>query len=162
MTKTLTEQWREGKLPAGSYFFNCVGGVERVDFFDGIEWARTKDFRIEEILAPVPAYNVWKNIHEQWKVAIPQIERLEKQLDIATKALNDILNDGDDYWDKDMEGVIMERKDGSFACFKKQSKSGLSYFNGTLSLDGKEYWISIFNSHTKNGEQYLSGSVQLK
>ena len=56
----------------------------------------------------------------------------------------------------------MERKDGSFACFKKQSKNGLNYFNGTLSLDGKEYWISIFNSHTKNGEQYLSGSVQLK
>ena len=90
MTKELTEQWREGKLPDGSYYINLVGCVERVDFFDRIEWARTKDFRIEEVLAPVPAYNVWKNIYEQWKVAIPQIERLEKQLAIATKALNRI------------------------------------------------------------------------
>ena len=56
----------------------------------------------------------------------------------------------------------MERKNGEFACFKKQSKKGTNYFNGTLTLDGKEYWISIFNKHSQKGEQYLSGIVEPK
>lgn len=54
------------------------------------------------------------------------------------------------------------RKNGEFACFKKQSKKGTNYFNGTLTLDGKEYWISIFNKHSQKGEQYLSGIVEPK
>lgn len=28
---------------------------------------------------PLPHYDVWKNIHEQWKVAIPQLARLQEQ-----------------------------------------------------------------------------------
>lgn len=57
---------------------------------------------------------------------------------------------------------MYEKKNGEFACFKKQSKKGTNYFNGTLTLDGKEYWISIFNSHSQKGEQYLSGRVEPK
>jgi len=56
----------------------------------------------------------------------------------------------------------MEKKNGEFACFKKTSKKGTNYFNGTLTLDGKEYWISIFNKHSQKGEQYLSGMVEPK
>lgn len=56
----------------------------------------------------------------------------------------------------------MEKKNGEFACFKKTSQKGTVYFNGTLLLDGKEYWISIFNNKSQKGEQYLSGSVQPK
>ena len=56
----------------------------------------------------------------------------------------------------------MEKKNGEFACFKKISQKGTVYFNGTLLLDGKEYWISIFNNKSQKGEQYLSGSVQPK
>ena len=56
----------------------------------------------------------------------------------------------------------MEKKNGEFACFKKTSKKGTNYFNGTLTLDGKEYWISIFNKHSQKGEQYLSGIVEPK
>jgi hypothetical protein len=58
--------------------------------------------------------------------------------------------------------MTYEKKNGEFACFKKQSKKGTPYFNGTLLLDGKEYWISIFNSHSQKGEQYLSGRVEPK
>lgn len=57
---------------------------------------------------------------------------------------------------------MYEKKNGEFACFKKQSQKGTNYFNGTLLLDGKEYWISIFNSHSQKGEQYLSGTVKPK
>ena len=58
--------------------------------------------------------------------------------------------------------MTYEKKNGEFACFKKQSKKGTNYFNGTLTLDGKEYWISIFNKHSQKGEQYLSGMVEPK
>lgn len=57
---------------------------------------------------------------------------------------------------------MYEKKNGEFACFKKQSQKGTNYFNGTLLLGGKEYWISIFNSHSQKGEQYLSGHVEPK
>jgi len=56
----------------------------------------------------------------------------------------------------------MEYKGGTFSCFKKQSKKGNIYFNGSLKLEGKEYWVSIFNSHTQDGKQYLSGIVEPK
>ena len=56
----------------------------------------------------------------------------------------------------------MEKKNGEFACFKKTSKKGTTYFNGTLTLDGKEYWISVFNKHSQKGEQCLSGMVEPK
>lgn len=56
----------------------------------------------------------------------------------------------------------MEKKNGEFACFKKTSQKGTTYFNGTLTLDGKEYWISIFNKHSQKGEQFLSGMVEPK
>ena len=58
--------------------------------------------------------------------------------------------------------MTYEKKNGEFACFKKQSKKGTPYFNGTLTLDGKEYWVSIFNKHSQKGEQYLSGVVEPK
>ena len=56
----------------------------------------------------------------------------------------------------------MEKKNGEFACIKKTSQKGTTYFNGTLTLDGKEYWISIFNKHSQKGEQFLSGMVEPK
>lgn len=105
MTKTLTEQWKDGKLPVGSYYINLIGAVERVDFFEGLEWERTKDFGIEEVLAPVPSYDKVKEMSQK-------IDKLKKQLEIAKKALNDILNDGDDYWDKDKANEAITKMEG--------------------------------------------------
>lgn len=100
MTKTLTEQWREGTLPFGNYYINIVGDVERVDFFDGLEWERTKDFGIEEVLAPVPDYMDCKKLRydsielDKAKIKIYELvsktEQLEKKLAIAIKALKEI------------------------------------------------------------------------
>ena len=70
MTKTLTEQWKDGKLPVGSYYINLVGDVERVDFFEGLVWERTKDFGIEEVLAPVPSYDEHKRLKKKLEIAL--------------------------------------------------------------------------------------------
>ena len=96
MTKTLTEQWKNGELPVGSYYINLVGNVERVDFFEGLEWERTKNFGIEEVLAPVPSYDENNELVQKMHILEKRLEVSEKehyrtleQLRIATNALKE-------------------------------------------------------------------------
>ena len=80
MSKELTEQWRKGKLPIGSYYIKIIGDVERVDFFDGLEWERTKDYGVGEVLAPVPEYYKFLEYYTgntHWK---KECKRLQEQL----------------------------------------------------------------------------------
>lgn len=75
MTKTLTEQWREGTLPLGTYYILNINGVEEIDksIAIGELWNNTD---LKEVLAPVPSYEEYK--------------KLQKKLEIAIKALKDI------------------------------------------------------------------------
>lgn len=54
------------------------------------------------------------------------------------------------------------KKEGEGVCFKKVSKRGTPYYNGSLTLDGKEYWISLFSKTLQSGEQAISFSIQPK
>lgn len=138
MTKTLTEQWREGKLPDGNYYFKLkdgtiLSGCQAIT--DGVFRCEYMDFhkRVKEVLAPVPSYEEYKElvsktdelvqkIHilneqntKQYNELCEEIKKnniLEKQLAIATKALEDILNDGDDYWDKDKAQEALTKMEG--------------------------------------------------
>lgn len=117
MTKSLTEKWRDGTLPLGIYYILNINGVEEIDKSVAIGelWNNTD---LKEVLSPVPAYNVWKNIHEQWKVAIPQIERLEKQLAIAKKALEEY----DNKLNWDIRGVSFMKYNKGFTIARKALK----------------------------------------
>lgn len=57
---------------------------------------------------------------------------------------------------------MIERKEGDLVAFKKQSRNGTEFFSGTARLNGKEYWINIFNNKDKNGNIYLSGNLKEK
>ena len=54
------------------------------------------------------------------------------------------------------------KKDGEGACFKKVSKNGTPYYNGSFKLDGKEFWISLFTKKSQAGETYVSFVIQPK
>lgn len=56
MTKTLTEQWREGKLPEGYYYTICSGW--NMETFPCIVYCERNcfDANVIEVLAPVPDY----------------------------------------------------------------------------------------------------------
>lgn len=69
MIKTLTEQWREGTLPRGSYYIRIITGIEKSDFFEGKKFCFWTDYEVEEVLAPVPSYNEYKRLQEQIKEA---------------------------------------------------------------------------------------------
>lgn len=54
------------------------------------------------------------------------------------------------------------KKDGEGICFKKVSKKGTPYYNGSFGLGGKEFWISLFSKKLQSGEQAISFSIQPK
>lgn len=87
MTKTLTKQYKNKELSGWHYVKAKDGSINHwLLFTDSIEF--DKDGDIKEVLAPVPSYDLWKNIKEQWKVAMPQIERLQEQLKEANEILS--------------------------------------------------------------------------
>ena len=79
MTKTLTEQWRDGKLKDGSFYIerfgkymraNCIGTVLYLENHDVIWSPNTV-----KILAPVPSYDEYKRLQEQIKEANEVIKK---------------------------------------------------------------------------------------
>lgn len=78
-------KWREGKLPNGDYYIKVRGNLSKKDFFTydnciNGKWAFTDDGNIIDIIASVPSYDEYNKL-------VSKTEQLEKQLEIATKAL---------------------------------------------------------------------------
>jgi hypothetical protein len=59
----LTEQWGKGELPCGWYYIK-IADIVFIDFFEGKVWKNKKDEYIDEVLAPVPSYDEWKEYQE--------------------------------------------------------------------------------------------------
>ena len=130
MTKTLTEQWRDGTLPLNHYYVKTKSGRYGINHtvlsFDR-DKPRTRieySDRTEEVIAPVPSYEQFIGLMDDSKEldkAYDKINLLEKKLEIAIKALkridspniifDDYRNRGIDLWEiahnalKEMEGV---------------------------------------------------------
>lgn len=89
MTKTLTEQWREGKLPEGWYYTIIKGFTDKekmmIDYFiPELNHFEIKPTRcIKEVLAPVPSYDEYKRLQEQLKDA----EKTKYDLELIIKRL---------------------------------------------------------------------------
>ena len=88
----LTEQWKRGKLPCGWHYIKIADTVF-IDFFEGKVWKNKKDKYIDEVLAEVPSYELWKAVHEQWKVLLAENTKLKELLKACRNAMND-----DEYW----------------------------------------------------------------
>ena len=48
------------------------------------------------------------------------------------------------------------KKDGTGTCYKRVSKKGTSYYNGKFTLDGKDYWLKLFQTKTQDGQPAVS------
>ena len=135
MTKTLTEQWREGKLKGGMYFWRLPNNETfMATLYKMDEYKQTRDASQIVCLAPVPDYMDCKRLMndsielDKAKIKIYELVSktdelvqkmhiLEKRLEIATKALKDIKVYSQRDWDeyncmecadkalKEMEGV---------------------------------------------------------
>ena len=115
MTKTLTEQWREGTLPDGAYYILVDKYEQNEPEIDvGVCYNSTFEWWIvKEVLAPVPGYSEYQALkdnceftHTRLKGTHQKITQLEKKLEIATKALDHCQGfDFVQYALKEMEGV---------------------------------------------------------
>ena len=84
----LTEQWNKGKLPDGDYYIKRRNGDTLYDNIDshGV-WRNSIDEDIVEVLAEVPSYELWKAVHEQWKVLLEENTKLKELLKDAKNVL---------------------------------------------------------------------------
>lgn len=123
MKKTLTEQWREGKLPENTYYVRFICGrygIYEFEQFKGFGFDNDLAY-IKEVLAPVPSYDKIKEMSQ--RVGRLELDngvlddelkelatkndtlamengRLEKKLKIAKKALKDIQVRSQRNWDE--------------------------------------------------------------
>lgn len=48
------------------------------------------------------------------------------------------------------------KKDGTGTCYKRVSKKGTTYYNGKFTLDGKDYWLKLFQTKTQDNQPAVS------
>lgn len=85
MTKTLTEQWREGTLKSGNYYTVCYKGWLGETFSCNLYYSERIGFdaNVKEVLAPVPSYT--------------ELTLMAGNYRLAKKALRDCYNEMK-YW----------------------------------------------------------------
>lgn len=81
MTKTLTEQWREGTLKRGYYYYETKAGAKVIGYqCFGLKFPYDYNHNtidsVKEVIAPVPSYEEYQ-----------KLKKLEEQLDSAITAL---------------------------------------------------------------------------
>lgn len=68
MTKDLTEQWKNGELPEGYYYVRDGNNMiaEYLDgyFYNDGEPMTSFSGGVDEVLAEVPSYDEWKQLHK--------------------------------------------------------------------------------------------------
>ena len=133
----LTEQWKKGELLEGWYYVKDIHNKESLDRYfketDNFEYL--EDWEVDEVLAPVPSYEKWKDTIEKYHLCIKANQSLRKQLD-EEKAKNKIsYYDGSpmDYLDecerarrknKMLEKWIKNLRDGMIASGLRETTEG--------------------------------------
>ena len=70
MSKTLTEQWKNGELKSGMYYWKLPNNETfMATLYKMDEYKQTKDASKIVCLAPVPSYDEYKRLQEQLKEA---------------------------------------------------------------------------------------------
>lgn len=87
MTKTLTEQWRDGELKDGLYYCKSIYGIEELCLDDRYFWYPLQNegepIDVQEVLAPVSSYD--------------ELTLMAGNYRLAKKALRDCYNEMN-YW----------------------------------------------------------------
>lgn len=85
----LTEQWKKSKLPEGWYYVKDEDGqIIIAEYFaycidketNEAEYDWSCGSEPEQVLAEVPSYELWKAVHEQWKVLLEENAQLKELL----------------------------------------------------------------------------------
>lgn len=89
MTKTLTEQWREGTL-RGCFYWKLPNGNICTAYTDTMmDIKNVRDSDEVEVLQETPSYVEYKQLVSNSDELVQKMHILEKKLEIATKALEE-------------------------------------------------------------------------
>ena len=117
MTKSLTEQWREGTLEFGFYYVSFPNEEPQIYSSEYLKnYVNVKDSDNIEVLALVPSYDEYMELVRNSDEAVTNCHQLEKKLEIALEVLGIIAMHSKDPVDavqaacaisqiKEMEGV---------------------------------------------------------
>jgi len=90
MTKTLTEQWREGTL-RGCFYWKLPNGNICTAYTDTMrDIKNVRDSDEVEVLQETPSYIEYKQLVSKTDELVQKMHILEKKLEIATKTLKDM------------------------------------------------------------------------
>ena len=95
MTKTLTEQWRNGTLEESMYYVKLPEEIIIANIYQLKQLDLVNDADEIEVLAAVPSYDEYK--------------RLQKRIEISTKALKDIKEHTKEYSLPSYTGMICHK-----------------------------------------------------
>lgn len=148
MTKSLTEQWKDGELPVGTYYILDSEGQAVIDksVCIGELWDNTD---IKEVLAPVPSYDDVKEMSQK-------IERLK----FDNEALEMAHNEG-----KEINAELVQKmhtleqqlaEANEVIKFFADSKVGYENEDGTYSLYSQEELDKIKNGGSPFGLKLLT------
>lgn len=90
MSKELTEQWRNGTLPAGDYYLKHTDGRILIYWFNGVEFRFIYNVFIKEVLAKVPTYDQFVELTEKadlFSQLVKKVEELESRLKEAEEVI---------------------------------------------------------------------------
>lgn len=74
----LTEQWKRGELPVGSYYASYLGEPRVWSYRDKQNQTYDLEYEIYEVLAKVPSYTEWKNFVDANTSLFDTVKMLEK------------------------------------------------------------------------------------
>lgn len=123
MTKTLTEQWRDGTLPEGWYYLKVKSELANYPVISEcvINYSSLKpysdfyeydDSHVEEVLAPVPSYDEYKELLRHSELS----RNLVYEVLVNQKEYNELLDKAKEYkrLQEQKQKVIALIKDGRF------------------------------------------------
>ena len=86
---TLTEQWKKEHSITENKGYYVVDdkGCSYIDFFWGEGWLKTPVDEIEEVLAPVPSFEEWQELKEQY------VKKTDTYYDMVIAARNGEIED---------------------------------------------------------------------
>ena len=115
MTKSLTEQWKDGELKSGMYYLKMTdtdGSISRDEYFSPYGFINWLPEDIKEVLAPVPSYEEFVQqrefVKDHQNVLIENMN-LKQQLAIATKALKKMAKDNFQCAEQALEEIELRR-----------------------------------------------------
>ena len=126
MTKSLTEQWKDGELPEGYYYIRWSFNIDdepsyMIDFYDremfvGGAFINKQRKFIDEIVSAVPSYEEYNELvlhilEKRLEVSEKEHYRTLEQLRIATKALKELELKSDKFYRGDHDWSLVEQLD---------------------------------------------------